>query len=181
MLSLTGANIYLSVLEREHCRTLWDNLEYDYELGAEPLNIGLSVEKADEWFDEIQKLQGSKNVRLGIFLKDGTVIGDVALQGLDWCNRACDLGLGIAKIAYRGKGYGREAALLILDYAFSHLGMERVGANTLAVNIPAQKSLEGLGFVLEGRARQSVYLGGEKHDKLSYGILAKEFRTKWGK
>ena len=78
-MKLQSENIYLSTLEREHCRKLWAEFEYDFENPAEELNIGHSAEKADSWFDEIQSLQGGVNVRMGIFLNSGVVIGDVAL------------------------------------------------------------------------------------------------------
>lgn len=177
MLRLLGKQVYLSVLEREHCKTLYDDFEYDFNLNAEPLNIGHSIEKADEWYADIQKRQGNDNIRLGIFLTDGTVIGDVALQGINWKNRVCDIGLGIAKIKNRGKGYGKEAVKLLLDYAFYNLGLERIEANTLEQNIPAQKSLEGLGFILEGRQRKAVYMAGKKYDRLNYAILAEEYHS----
>ena len=175
MLKLQGKRVYLAALEREHCRKLFEDEEYDFAHVAEPLYIGASLESSDEWYSDIQKRNGDENIRLGIFLADGTVIGDVALQGMDWRNRNCSLGLGIAKLENRGKGYGKEAVSLLLDYAFGNLGLERVSASTLAANIGAQKSLEGLGFVLEGRAHRSDWVAGEWVDKLNYAILREEF------
>lgn len=178
MIKLQGNGLYLRVMEREDCRKLYEDAEYDFVNPAEPLYIGQSVEKSDDWFDEIQKLQGRENVRLGIFLNDGTIIGDIALQSLDDKNRCCSIGMGIEKLDNRNKGYGKEAVRLILDYGFNNLGMERITANTLELNISAQKALEKLGFVLEGRARRAVYFGGKRYDKLSYGLLAEEFIKK---
>ncbi|MCL2773068.1 MAG: GNAT family N-acetyltransferase [Oscillospiraceae bacterium] len=175
MIKLQGKNIYLAVLERSDCKKLYEDFEYDFDNPAEPLYIGQSVEKSDEWFYDIQKLQGNENVRLGIFLNDGTVIGDVALQSIDNKNRSCSIGMGMAKIENRNKGYGKEAVKLILDYGFNNLGMERITANTLEINISAQKSLEKSGFVLEGRERKVVYFGGKRYDRLNYGLLADEY------
>lgn len=132
---------------------------------TEPLHIGHSSTKGEAWFEEIQRDQGSKHVRVGVFLPDGTVIGDVALQDIDWKNRSCSLGLGIAKLAHRSKGYGTEAVKLLLDYGFTNLGLERIVANTLEQNRGAQRSLEKLGFALEGRERQAVYFAGGKWDR----------------
>lgn len=60
-------DIYLSTLSREDCKTLWNEYEYDFDNPTEELRVGHSDEKACDWFDEIQKLQGSRNIRLGIF------------------------------------------------------------------------------------------------------------------
>ena len=175
MIKLQGTDIYLAVLERKDCKKLYEDFEYDFVNPAEPLYIGYSMEKSDEWFEEIQKLQGDENVRLGIFLNDGTVIGDVALQSIDNKNRCCSVGMGMAKLENRNKGYGKQAVKLILEYGFNNMGMERITANTLEINISAQKSLEGVGFVLEGRERKAVYFGGKRYDKLNYGLLADEY------
>ena len=83
---IKGDNIYLSALKRDHCKVLYSEDEYDFQLKAELLNIGYSVEGADEWFEDIQRKQGKENIRLGIFLNSGDVVGDIALQGIDWKN-----------------------------------------------------------------------------------------------
>lgn len=163
-------------MERKDCKNLWNDEEYDFSNPTEELNIGLSEEKADEWFDDIQKKQGNSNVRLGIFLNGGMVIGNIALQDIDIKNRKCSIGMGIAKIKNRSKGYGQQAIHLILDYGFHYLGMERITANTLEMNIGAQKSLEKCGFVLEGRERKAIYLNGHRYDRLCYSILSEEYK-----
>ena len=175
MVKLQGEKIYLAVLERTDCKKLYEDFEYDFDNPTEPLNIGSSIEKSDKWNDEIQKLQGKENIRVGIFLNDDTVIGDVALQGIDNKNRTCSIGMGIAKIENRNKGYGKQAVKLILEYGFNNLGMERIAANTLEINISAQKSLENVGFVLEGRERKATYFGGKRYDRFIYGLLAEEY------
>lgn len=175
MLKLTSQNIYLAALEREHCRKIWNDFEYDFEAITEPLNIGHSVEKADAWFDEIQRDQGSRHVRLGVFLPDGEVIGDVALQDIDLKDRCCSVGLGLSKLQYRSKGYGTEAIKLMLELGFNNLGLERITANTLEQNIGAQRCLQKCGFVLEGRERKAVYFAGRRWDRLIYAVLRDEF------
>lgn len=174
-MKLQGKDIYLATLERKDCKTLWNDFEYDFVHPSEELNLGHSQEKAEEWFDDIQRLQGDSNVRLGIFLNDETVIGDVALQDIDRANRKCSVGMGIAKISNRSKGYGQQALQLMLDYGFCYLGLERIAANTLEVNLTARKCLEKCKFVLEGTERQSVYFNGKKYDRYCYSLLREEF------
>ncbi|MCD8500395.1 MAG: GNAT family N-acetyltransferase [Bacillaceae bacterium] len=175
MVKLSGERIYLSVLEKEDCIKLWNDFEYDFEAVTEPLNIGHSVSKAEGWFDDIQREQGERHIRLGIFLNDNTIIGDIALQDIDWKNRSCSLGIGIAKKEYRSKGYGKEAIDIMLAYGFKHLGLERITAHTLEQNIAAQRALETLTFSLEGRERKAVYFAARKWDRLNYAILIEDY------
>ena len=66
-MKLMGKNIYLDTLEREDCRALWQATEWDIDNLTEEPGLGLSAEKADEWFEEIQRLQRDRHIRLGIF------------------------------------------------------------------------------------------------------------------
>jgi len=175
MLKLQGKRIYLAALERGHCRRLFEDWEYDYERVVEPLHIGKSVESSNDWYEDIQK-RLHEIIRLGIFLSDGTIVGYGALQDIDWRNRNCSLGMDIAKLENRNQGYGKEACRLLLDYAFDNLGLERVSAGTTALNILAQKSLEGAGFVLEGRERHVHWFAGQYVDRLAYAILREEWK-----
>jgi RimJ/RimL family protein N-acetyltransferase len=176
MLKLQGDRIYLGTLEKEDCKKLWIEFEYDFENKTEQLSIGQSIEKSDEWFEDIKKNQGNSHVRLGIFMNDGKIIGDIALQDIDYKNRSCSIGMGLSKKEYRNNGYGKEAVKMILEYGFNNIGLERITASTLEMNISAQKSLEKIGFKLEGKDRKAVYFGGKRYDKYRYGLLAEEYR-----
>jgi len=177
MIKLQGEKIYLATMEREHCKKVWEETEYDFTQHTDMFIIGRSSENANEWFDNMQKEQGEKQIYLGIFLPDGAIIGDISLWGLDWKNRSSSLGYGLTKLEYRGKGYVSDAVKVILQYAFSHLGLERVSASTQDGNIGSKRVLEKCGFTLEGRERKAVYLAGRRHDRLIYGLLAEDVVT----
>jgi len=175
MVKLQGEDIYLGSLERADCKKLYEDFEYDFTNPTDHFHIGYSAEKSDEWFDEIQKLQGKENIRLGIFLNNGDVIGDIALQNIDYNSRTGSIGMGIVKLDNRGKGYGKQAVRLMLEYGFGFLGLERISANTLEINAAARKCLEASGFIAEGRERKAVYFCAKRYDRLLYGLLADEY------
>jgi len=179
VIKLQGKGIYLSALERNDCKKICADNEYDFDNPVESTLFGWSVENADEWFDEIQRLlKADVNIRLGIFLNDGSVVGDIALQSIDRINRSCSIGISLAKIENRGKGYGTEALRLILAYGFNHQGFERITAGTMEINVPAQKMLEKQGFILEGRERKAAYFMGKRFDNLNYSLLVDEYNRR---
>ena len=175
MVKLIGKRIYLSTLEKEHFRKMHEEYEYDFENPTWLLDIGQSIEKADEFFEKIKKDQGNLHIWLGIFLIDGTIIGNIHLHDIDKISRTCYIGMEISKLKNRNKGYGKEAVKLILEYGFKFYGMERISATTLEMNVSAQKSLEKIGFILEGKDRKAVYFGGKRYDKYRYGLLVEEY------
>jgi RimJ/RimL family protein N-acetyltransferase len=178
MVKLQGEKIYLGTLEKDDYKTLREEFEYDFTNITDQLDIGQSLERTDEWFELITKEQGNSHIWLGVFLNDGTIVGNIHLHDIDKKNRSCYIGMKLSKIEYRNKGYGKEAVELLLEYGFNNYGMERISATTLETNISAQKSLEKSGFQLEGKERKAVYLAGKRLDKYRYGLLAEDYR-KW--
>ncbi len=178
MIELRAEKIVLRTLEREHCHELWSNYEPVEPLPTEPLRPGLSVEGADKWFEDMQARQGKEQVYLGIFTLAGKVVGDIQLADIDWRHRTASLGVGIARQADRGQGYGAAAITTLLRYGFQHLDLYRVSASTAEYNTAAQRVLEKCGFIREGRERKALYCGGRRWDRLQYGLLRnKDFVT----
>ena len=178
MIELRGERIVLRALEREHCRELWQRYEPVRPVATEPLNVGLSVERADQWFEEIQAKQGQEQVYLGIFDHEDRLLGDIQLADIDWRNRTASLGGSLSLEIHRGHGYGTDAALAILRYGFQELGLYRVEAETAEYNLAARRVLEKAGFREEGRRRQKLYRAGRRWDSMVYGLLQSEFATR---
>ena len=175
MVKLIGEKIYLGTLEKEDYKILRQEFEYDFDNITDQLDIGQSIEKTDEWYDQIKKEQGNSHIWLGIFLQNGTIIGNIHLHDIDKKSRTAYIGMKFSKLEYRNKGYGKEALKLLLDYGFNNYGLERISATTLETNISAQKSLEKSGFKLEGKERKAIYLAGKRIDKYRYGLLIEEY------
>jgi len=153
--------------------------EYNHEIITEQLEIGKPFEKSIEFFENIiVKEHGIKSIWLGIYLNNGTIIGEIHFHDIDKLNRSCYIGMRLTKLEYRNKGYGKESLKLLLDYGFYNYGFERIAATTWESNILAQKSLEKLGFLLEGKERKAIYCGGKKYDKYRYGLLIEDYREK---
>jgi RimJ/RimL family protein N-acetyltransferase len=176
MIELRGERVVLRTLEREHCRELLESYEPEELLPTEPLNPGPSAEGADRWFEEMQAKQGKEQVYLGVFTLEGRLVGDIQLADIDWRPRTASIGAGIARRADRRQGYGLDAVLVLLQYGFEELDLYRVTARTVQCNEGAMRILEKVGFVQEGCEREVIYCAGRRWDRLSYGLLRREFR-----
>jgi RimJ/RimL family protein N-acetyltransferase len=103
-------------------------------------------------------------------------LGEILLEGIDPVVRSAALRLTM-RPAYRGRGYGTEAILLVLGMAFDGLGLHRVGALVPAINARAKSLYENLGFRVEGRLRDSFRDGEGWTDGLVMGLLEDEYRA----
>jgi RimJ/RimL family protein N-acetyltransferase len=121
------------------------------------------------------RAQGDLRVMFGIQTKDGTPIGLIGIRDLYPHNRWAMLTAFIARPEYWGGGYGTDALLLLVDYAFDWLDVRRVWLLTMAQNARAMRQMEKVGFALEGRQREATWVDGEWVDVLAYGLLRDEW------
>ncbi|MEA2786746.1 MAG: [ribosomal protein S5]-alanine N-acetyltransferase [Candidatus Eremiobacteraeota bacterium] len=67
---------------------------------------------------------------------------------------------------YEGKGFAREAVGAVVAHAFGTLNLHRISANYHPANERSGVLLRGLGFVVEGYARDMLYLRGTWRDHI---------------
>jgi len=79
-------------------------------------------------------------------------IGQVALYRIDWVERRAEYGrLMIGEADATGRGLGREATSVLLEYATGTLGLREIELTVLADNAPAIAIYRGCGFRQEER------------------------------
>lgn len=108
-------------------------------------------------------------------LADERLIGNCAISRIDWRNRNGEFGIGIGHSDDWGKGYGTDAARIILSFAFDELSLHRVMLRVYSFNQRGIRSYEKVGFKVEGTARQHFYREGQYHDLIYMGILRDEW------
>jgi [ribosomal protein S5]-alanine N-acetyltransferase len=81
----------------------------------------------------------------------------------------------IGDTAARGRGFGKEAVGLLVDYLFHRYPRPRVGATCDVANVPSMRLLEGLGFRREGTLLTALFHHGAWHDIAVYGVTREEW------
>ena len=134
-----------------------------------------NVEQEHAWFDEL--VRGAEHQMVFAICLAGTDehVGNCGLHGVDWINRAAEFGIVLGEAAARDKGFGTEAARLVLRYAFEQLNLNRVLLRVYAYNLRAIRCYEKAGYRLEGRLRQARYWEGRYWDVLLMAVLRAEY------
>ena len=104
-------------------------------------------------------------------------IGLASLPGIDVRHGTAGYVLLIGEADCRGKGYGTEATRLVLDYAFTALGLHNVMLTVYAFNHAAIRAYEKAGFREIGRRRASHQRGDQCWDTVYMDCLASEFAS----
>lgn len=103
------------------------------------------------------------------------IIGLTGFDDIHWNNAAATTFIGIGEDEYKGKGYGREAFSLALEFGFYELNFHRIQLNVIAYNDRAIKMYESLGFIREGVFREFIQRDGKRIDLYLYGLLRSEW------
>ena len=78
----------------------------------------------------------------------------------------------------RGKGIAKNTLIIILDFAFEELKLNRVWLNVFPENKKALNLYESLGFIKEGIERQSHYYNSCFRNQLRYSMLKSDWTNR---
>jgi len=106
---------------------------------------------------------------------DGRFIGDCGLFNSDRRSGTAEVGIGIGDRAYWGRGYGREALSLLVDYGFRMQNFRKLWLTVHGSNERAIRSYCAVGFVEEGRLREQAWSGGRYEDILLMALFRSDF------
>jgi RimJ/RimL family protein N-acetyltransferase len=172
---LVGENLILSPIRKEDIPLFhkWiTDMEVSKYLTLAP--AVLTIEDEKDWFERSRKQQDG--ITLSIILKkEQKTIGNTGLKQIDKNNGNAEFGIMIGEKKYWNKGYGTEAARLMIDFAFNLLRLHSLRLKVYEYNKRAIKSYLKLGFKETGKFRDFHFFGGEYHDVILMDILADEF------
>ena len=173
---LRGPSLHLRPLAREDLPTLvgWFN---DRELldligEADPIDLTQATRHFERTrADETRRWYG---VELN---ESGQLIGEGGLLRLNPAWRCSDMSMILGEREARGRGYGTEAAELLIRLAFDRLGLHRLAIGVVGLNDRAIGFWRKLGFREEGVQRDGYRCRGEFHDFVMMSLLATDRRV----
>jgi RimJ/RimL family protein N-acetyltransferase len=132
----------------------------------------------EKWIEEAASGQNGTRVHFVIEAIEGNAtktIGSIGLNKIDYRCQTAELGIAIGEKEYWSKGYGTEAARLLINYGFNQLNLNRIGSCVFAPNKRSLKMHQQLGFIKEGQKRQAFFKNGQFMDEVLFGLLKKEW------
>jgi RimJ/RimL family protein N-acetyltransferase len=104
------------------------------------------------------------------------LIGTCAFSQLDADNGSALYHITIGEKDAWGHGYGTEATWLMLRHAFDTLGLHRIALYVFEFNERAIRAYQRCGFIVEGRARESIFREGRWWDELAMSVIESDWR-----
>ena len=173
---LEGERVVVRALEKSDMDRLHEfaNDQELYLLADDEEFVPRSREQVEKMFADMDK--NPEEVGPFGIEADGKLIGTCGLHHFDKHSRVCAFGITISDREYLGKGYGRDAVRVLLEYAFVHRNMHKVWLTVYADNERAIRSYKALGFVEEGLQKQQVWNQGRYKDWLYMGLLRSDWQ-----
>jgi len=176
------SRVYLRILELKDVDRVyqWQN---DQELYQSLIGSHHFVSRAtvSEWLEKKSAFSNTE-INLAICLKNNSEhIGNIYVREIDWINRNATIGLLIGDANHRGKGYGKEAVSLVVEYVFTTMGLNRIYGYLYEHNKASFKTFQAVGFVEEGKLRKHVFQNGKFHDILFVGVCRDDWEKLQGK
>ena len=173
---IVGDKVYLSPMNSDDYLKYveWLN-NYEIAKGVNQIINMISIESEKAW---LEKATSEKYCFSIVTKENDTLIGNISLMKIHEVNRTCELGIFIGDENYLSRGYGSEAIMLILDYAFNYINLNNVMLRVFSYNKRAIKAYEKCGFKTFGIWKESHYFEGKYSDEIYMNILKKDFCKK---
>jgi RimJ/RimL family protein N-acetyltransferase len=176
---IKGDKIYLTELDRANAETIrtWLN---DPEVHRFLLvgHIPITKEEEERYYDTQATAPGVYSFEIHV-ATDGRYIGNVGLKDVSLPHRNGEIGIAIGSKQDWGKGYGADAIVTCLRFAFLTLGLHTVCIRTEERHERALEMYSLIGFVQIGREREKVYREGRFRDHVVFDMLESEFRERY--
>lgn len=153
----------------------------DYFNGDEPpKSRPETLEETQKILDRIlNRPEDADIIDYAIHKKDtDQIIGCGMIAHIDSYNKRCDLGISLGWNQDNwGKGYASEALQSVIQFCFTELGLNRIGAEIYEFNTRSIRLFERNGFQREGVKRQFIFKDGRFKDEYIYSLLRENKET----
>jgi len=177
---IVGNKISLNAVERKDLEQLrnWRNNINFRKYFREFKEI--SDYEQEKWFDDKIK-KDDKTIMFSIRdLKNNVLIGCCGLVYINWKDRHADLSLYIGKndLYIDDNGLAEESCKLLLDYAFSDIGLNKVWTEIYEFDQKKYNLFEKIGFSQDGILRQNYWFEGKWWNSIILSFLNKDYTNK---
>ncbi len=176
----TGKRVYLSPITREDIPliTSWvNNPEINQFLTT---TTPMSIESELEWFEKLKDRKDDIVFAIR-FVENDHIIGVMGLHRIHYIHGTASTGSFIGLPENRGRGYGTEAKMLLLEYAFHTLDLHKVYAEVYDFNPASKRCMEKCGYHEEGSRKEQHFRNGRRVDTFMMAVFARDFEPLWQK
>jgi RimJ/RimL family protein N-acetyltransferase len=133
----------------------------------------MSLAQEQAWYEGQAKHDDTLNFAVEY---EGRHVGGCGFANLDRTGQKAEVGLFIGVKSLWDQGLGKDTLTTLVRYGFDYLNLHRIYLRVFAENARAVHAYEQVGFVHEGRFRESEWRHGRWQDMLYMSVLRDEWK-----
>lgn len=174
-MNIKGKLVTLRAVEKEDLVLLqkWANdPEIQYMLGG--WHFPTNMEDQAKWYGNLSVQ--SLNQRFAIDTSEHGLIGLASLVDINWKDKNAFHGMMLGDKDIRGKGYGLDASMAVMRYAFEELGLNRIDGSLIEYNEHSTHVyINKLNWKVEGKQRNWYFRKGKFWDRIIVGVTQEDY------
>ncbi len=137
------------------------------------------TETAEKGF--LEGLDDAKDkIIFGIVIPNNdALIGTVGLHDIKWKDHVATTGAMIGDEENRNRGFGTDAKMTLLDYAFNELNLRKICSSVLSFNERSIGYNLRCGYRIEGVRKQQIFTGGRYWDEVLLAVFREDWVPLW--
>lgn len=175
-MNILGKKVTLRAIEEEDLIQLhkWANDPKTQDIIGN-IHFPSSFEFQKTWFKNLQS--DYLNQRFAVDTVEQGIIGISSIMHIDWRNNHAWHGIMLGDKDIRGKGFGIDAVMTTMQYAFDEMHLERLDGSIIEYNQVSYKFYcEKLGWKEEGIRRNYYFRRGRYWDQIIVGITKDDYK-----
>jgi RimJ/RimL family protein N-acetyltransferase len=126
--------------------------------------------------EETKLMINGGGTRFIVKLKKTSIVIGFAHIGGNYIARTFNI-MRIIDPKFHNKGYGTQLLKLLLYIGFDEMNMRKARSTVYSFNAASRKTLENVGFKLEGTLKEECYRNGNYYDVLEFGLFKEDFKN----
>lgn len=169
---LDGGEIYLAPLSESHLTETYASWLNDPEVtrhtrhGTSPYTLA----KVRDYFEKIR--DSEETIVFAIHLKENDLhVGNISLNDISWGNHSGEISILLGDRRYWGKGLGRDAVRLVIQFGFECCQLHRLWVGMTTTNAGMITIARSLGFQEEGVLKDALFKEGVYQDITQWFLI----------
>jgi ribosomal-protein-alanine N-acetyltransferase len=135
-----------------------------------------TFEKLNNFLEDVE----NKDILFwGIHLNhDQKHIGNIKIDPVNLKHGLCEYGILLGEKSEWGKGYAKEASLMVIDYCFNVLNLRKMTLGVVEDNENAVTLYKNLGFIIEGVYKDHRFHNNQYWNTLRMALFNKRYKFK---
>jgi [ribosomal protein S5]-alanine N-acetyltransferase len=154
------------------------NLRWDKDITEYLIHDPISFKNQSDWYNNLKKTDLACSIFLKVKPEEGSlkIIGNVGLFDTNYRHQRAGIRARIDP-EYQRKGIATEAMVMMMDYGYNTLNLNKITADSFCENEPIVKLITKMGFTKEGILEKHFFHNGKFRDAYQLGFLRENFNA----